>query len=30
LPYRFLEDIAIADVAFEASGKTRKEVVLDI
>jgi SHS2 domain-containing protein len=26
MPYRFLEDIAIADVAFEASGKSREEL----
>lgn len=28
MPYRFLEDIAIADVAFEASGKTREEMFI--
>lgn len=27
MPYRFLEDIAIADVAFEATGKTVKELL---
>ena len=26
MPYRFLEDIAIADVAFEARGKSREEM----
>ena len=26
MPYRFLEDIAIADVAFEAWGETREEM----
>ncbi len=26
MPYRYLEDIAIADVAFEASGKTLEEL----
>ena len=26
MPYRFLEDVAIADVAFEATGKTLKEL----
>lgn len=26
MPYKFLEDVAIADVAFEATGKTLKEV----
>lgn len=26
MPYRFLEDIAIADVAFEATGKTLEEL----
>jgi SHS2 domain-containing protein len=26
MPYRFLEDVAIADVAFEATGKTLKEM----
>jgi SHS2 domain-containing protein len=26
MPYRFVEDIAIADVAFEAWGKTREEM----
>lgn len=26
MPYRFLEEIAIADVAFEARGKTREEM----
>lgn len=26
MPYRFLDDIAIADVAFEARGKTREEM----
>jgi SHS2 domain-containing protein len=26
MPYRYLEDIAIADVAFEATGKTLEEV----
>ena len=26
MPFRFLEDIAIADVAFEATGKTLEEV----
>lgn len=26
MPYRFLEDIATADVAFEAWGKTREEM----
>jgi len=26
LPYRFLDDIAIADVAFEARGKSREEM----
>lgn len=26
MPYRFLEDIAIADVAFEATGKTPEEL----
>jgi SHS2 domain-containing protein len=26
MPYRFLEDIAIADVAFEAWGETREEL----
>ncbi len=26
MPYRFLEDIAIADVAFEAWGKSREEM----
>ena len=28
MPYRFLEDIAIADVAFEASGKSREEIFI--
>ena len=28
MPYRFLEDIAIADVAFEASGKSREELFI--
>jgi SHS2 domain-containing protein len=28
MPYRFLEDIAIADVAFEARGKTREEMFI--
>jgi SHS2 domain-containing protein len=28
MPYRFLEDIAIADVAFEAMGKTREEMFI--
>jgi SHS2 domain-containing protein len=28
MPYRFLEDIAIADVAFEASGKSREEMFI--
>jgi SHS2 domain-containing protein len=28
MPYRFLEDIAIADVAFEATGKTREEMFI--
>lgn len=27
MPYKFLEDIAIADVAFEATGKTLKELL---
>lgn len=27
MPYRFLEDVAIADVAFEATGKTVKEML---
>ena len=26
MPYRFIEDIAIADVAYEAWGKTREEM----
>ncbi|MBU5537508.1 MAG: archease [Candidatus Aenigmatarchaeota archaeon] len=26
MPYKFLEDVAIADVAFEATGKTLKEL----
>jgi SHS2 domain-containing protein len=26
MPYRFLDDIAIADVAFEARGKSREEM----
>ena len=26
MPYRFMEDIAIADVAFQAWGKTREEL----
>lgn len=26
MPYKFFEDIAIADVAFEATGKTREEL----
>src|SRR6185369_17627709 len=26
MPYRFLEDIALADVAFEAWGETREEL----
>lgn len=26
MPYRFLEDIAIADVAFEATGRTMREL----
>ena len=26
MPYRFMEDIAIADVAFQAWGKTREEM----
>jgi SHS2 domain-containing protein len=28
MPYRYLEDIAIADVAFEAWGKTREEMFI--
>jgi SHS2 domain-containing protein len=28
MPYRFLENIAIADVAFEATGKTREEMFI--
>jgi SHS2 domain-containing protein len=28
MPFRFLEDIAIADVAFEAKGKTREEMFI--
>ena len=28
MPYRFLEDIAVADVAFEAEGKTREEMFI--
>lgn len=28
MPYRFLEDIAIADIAFEAWGKTREEMFM--
>jgi len=28
MPYRFIEDIAIADVAFEASGKNREELFI--
>jgi len=28
MPYRFLEDIAIADVAFEATGKSREEMFI--
>jgi SHS2 domain-containing protein len=28
MTYRFLEDIAIADVAFEASGKSREEMFI--
>jgi len=28
MPYRFLEDIAIADVAFEAIGKSREEMFI--
>jgi len=27
MPYKFLEDIAIADVAFEATGKTLRELL---
>lgn len=27
MPYKFLEDVAIADVAFEATGKTLKELL---
>lgn len=27
MPYKFLEDIAIADVAFEATGKTLEELL---
>ncbi len=26
MPYRFLEDIAVADVAFEATGRNREEL----
>lgn len=26
MPYKFLEDVAIADIAFEASGKTLEEL----
>lgn len=26
MPYRYLDDIAIADVAFEATGRTREEM----
>ncbi|HTP64985.1 MAG TPA: archease [Geobacteraceae bacterium] len=28
MPYRFLEDIAIADVAFEATGRNREELFI--
>jgi SHS2 domain-containing protein len=28
MPYRYLDDIAIADVAFEAWGKTREELFM--
>lgn len=28
MPYRYLEDIAIADVAYEASGKNREELFI--
>jgi SHS2 domain-containing protein len=28
MPYRFMEEIAIADVAFEAWGKTREEMFI--
>jgi protein archease len=27
MPYRFLEDVAIADIAFEAEGKTLRELL---